>query len=78
MQSRLISVIEALVNILIGMFVALASQYLVFPIVGIHNVSHAVHIEITLWFTLISFIRSYAIRRWFSSRLTATLQRLLN
>jgi len=78
MQTRLISAIEAIVNIIIGMGVALASQYIIFPLVGIHNVSHATHIEITVWFTLISFVRSFTIRRWFSRRLNGVLQRLLS
>ena len=73
MQTRLVSAIESLVNIAIGMGVALASQYIVFPIVGIENVSHSVHIQITLWFTAISFFRSYLIRRWFSKRLNKVL-----
>ncbi len=73
MQTSLISAIESLVNICIGMGVALASQYIVFPIVGIENVSHSVHIQITLWFTAISFFRSYMIRRWFSKKLNKVL-----
>lgn len=78
MQTRLISAIEAIVNIIIGMGVALASQYVIFPLVGIHGVSHATHIEITVWFTLVSFVRSFTIRRWFSRRLNGVLQRLLS
>jgi len=77
-QSRAVSAIESVVNILIGMGVALASQYIVFPLVGIENVSHSTHLEITAWFTLISFVRSYSIRRWFSSRLNDTLHRLFD
>lgn len=65
-QSRLGSAVEAIVNILIGMGVALGSQYVVFPLVGIHGVSHATHLWITFWFTLISFVRSYFVRRWFN------------
>lgn len=65
-QSRAASAVEAIVNILIGMGVALGSQYIIFPLVGIYNVSHSVHIQITVWFTLISFIRSYAVRRIFN------------
>ena len=73
MQTRLVSAIESLVNIFIGMGVALGSQYIVFPIVGIEDVSHSVHIQITLWFTAISFFRSYMIRRWFSKKLNKVL-----
>lgn len=74
-QSRRASAIEAFANIAIGMGVALGSQYLVFPLVGIENVSHRTHIEITAWFTLISFIRSYCIRRFFATKIHALAQR---
>jgi hypothetical protein len=76
LQSRKASAIEAIFNIVIGMGVALGSQYLVFPIVGIENVSHATHIYITLWFTAISFIRSYIIRRWFTTRMNRLIKRI--
>lgn len=68
-QSKKASAIEALVNIAIGLGVALGSQYIVFPLVGIHNVSHGTHIQITIWFTAISFARSYFIRRFFATRI---------
>ena len=76
-QTKLVSVVEALVNIVIGMGVALLSQYIVFPLVGIHNVSHATHLEITAWFTLISFARSYCIRRFFANGLHRTVVRIV-
>lgn len=74
-QSRKASAIEAVVNIIIGMGVALGSQYLVFPLVGIENVSHKTHIEITVWFTFISFIRSYFIRRFFATKIHRMAER---
>jgi len=77
-QSKTVSAIESAVNILIGAGVALGSQYIVFPLVGIENVSHSTHLEITAWFTLISFVRSYSIRRWFSGPLHDTLHRLFD
>lgn len=68
-QSRTISVIESLVNIFLGMGVALASQYVIFPLVGIQNVSHSVHLQITFYFTMVSFVRSYFVRRYFETHL---------
>lgn len=68
-QSKTASAIEAIANIIIGVGVALGSQYVVFPLVGIHNVSHQTHLEITAFFTLISFVRSYLIRRFFATKL---------
>jgi len=70
-QSRLISVVESLTNIALGMGVALASQYVIFPIVGIHNISHSTHIQITIYFTMVSFCRSYVVRRYFDAHLHA-------
>ncbi len=69
MQSKVVSGIEALVNVLIGMSVALGSQYLVFPMVGIYDVTFGEHVYITAWFTGISLVRSYTIRRFFTTGL---------
>lgn len=66
MQSKVHSLLEATLNVLVGAVVAFTSQYIVFPIVGIQDVSLATHLEITAWFTIISVARSYVIRRWFN------------
>lgn len=68
MQSRYQSFIEALLNVLIGYVVALASQLLIFPLFGI-KVSFAENPLIGGYFTIISIVRSYAIRRWFNAKL---------
>ena len=70
MQTKLGSLIESLMNIVIGYFVALLSQIIVFPMVGIH-VPLSTNLEIGAWFTLISLVRSYVIRRWFNARIQA-------
>jgi len=67
-QSRLSSFIESLMNIGIGYFVALASQLAIFPLFGI-IIPLSTNLWIGLWFTLISLVRSYVIRRWFNKRL---------
>lgn len=74
-QSRLESLIESFMNILIGYFVALASQLLIFPLVGIHVPLHT-NLLIGFWFTLVSLVRSYAIRRWFNARLHRAAHKL--
>lgn len=74
-QSKLESFIETCINTAIGYVVALLSQLLVFPLVGIH-VPFSTNLEIGAWFTLISIARGYVIRRWFNARLKATAQRL--
>lgn len=63
MQSKIRSAIESSVNILVGAGVALVSQLFLFPLYGIH-VPLSTDLWLTLWFTIISFVRSYAIRRF--------------
>lgn len=70
MQSKAHSVLESISNIAIGSGAALASQLVVFPLYGI-NVPLQTNIGIMLWFTLISFVRSYVIRRWFTKKTEA-------
>lgn len=74
-QSRLESLIESLMNILIGYFVALASQLIIFPLMGIHVPLHT-NLVIGLWFTAVSLVRSYVIRRWFNKRLHNAAHRM--
>ena len=65
-QTRLESLIESAVNIPIGYFVALLSQIIIFPQFGIH-IPLSANLFIGFWFTVISLVRSYAIRRWFNA-----------
>tara|TARA_R110000851_G_scaffold301434_1_gene457843 strand:+ start:385 stop:633 length:249 start_codon:yes stop_codon:yes gene_type:complete len=67
-QTKIESLLESIVNIIIGYGVALASQLLIFPMFGI-DVPFSANLWIGLWFTLISLIRSYVIRRWFNAGL---------
>jgi len=64
-QSRKHSFIESVTNVSIGYLVALASQLIIFPVFDIH-VSIMDNLLIGAWFTVISIIRSYAVRRWFT------------
>lgn len=74
-QSKLESLVETLINTAIGYFVALLSQLVVFPLVGIH-VPLSTNLEIGAWFTLISVLRGYVIRRWFNDRLKRAAKRI--
>ncbi len=65
MQTRTQSAIEAVANVLVGYLVALASQLLVFPMFGIH-IPFTSNLAIGAWFTVISLVRSYVLRRWFN------------
>jgi hypothetical protein len=62
MQSKIFSLIESCTNVIVGFLVALLSQILIFPLFGI-EVSLNTNIKIGLWFTVISIIRSYILRR---------------
>lgn len=74
-QSKLESFIETCINTAIRFAVAILSQVLVFPLVGIH-VPLSTNLEIGAWFTVISVLRGYVIRRWFNARLKAAARRL--
>lgn len=65
MQSRKMSFIETITNVTAGYFVALLSQILIFPLFGIHA-TYKDNLLIGLWFTVISIIRSYILRRCFN------------
>ena len=70
MQSRAGSLLEAVANVAVGFVVALVAQIVIFPLFGL-QVSGADHIKIGLLFTLVSILRSYALRRafnWWGSR----------
>lgn len=72
-QTRIGSLIESVTNTTIGFGVALASQIVVFPLFDIH-VPLQTNLGIGAWFTLISVVRSYVIRRWFNARLHSAAQ----
>lgn len=78
-QTRIESLVESLFNIVIGYGVALISQIIVFPFFDIH-VPLSTNLWIGAWFTIISLVRSYVIRRWFNAGLhrvaLATAKRL--
>ncbi len=61
-QSRFMSLVEALANVVVGYGVAVVTQILVFPIFGLHT-TLAQNLKLGLVFTIVSFGRSYALRR---------------
>lgn len=65
MQTRIQSAIEAVANVAVGYVVAILSQIAVFPLFGIH-VPLSSNLAIGAWFTVISLVRSYILRRWFN------------
>lgn len=67
MQTRTHSFIESITSVAIGYSVAVLSQIAIFPLFDIH-VSLSDNLLIGAWFTAISILRSYAVRRWFTRR----------
>ena len=65
-QSRLMSLVESLANVLAGYGVAVTTQILVFPLFGL-VVTIAENLMIGLIFTAVSIVRSYALRRSFEA-----------
>lgn len=66
-QTKKHSLSESIINVIIGYGVAVCSQIIIFPYFGVH-IKIADNFIIGFWFTLISIIRSYCLRRWFTSR----------
>lgn len=61
------SLCETLTSVAIGYLVALASQLLIFPWFGVH-LPLSDNLLIGAWFTVISIIRGYFVRRYFNWR----------
>lgn len=66
-QSKTDSIIEAVTNILIGAGVALCAQLVWFPLMG-KEFTMSENLWTTAFFTLVSFWRSYLLRRLFNGR----------
>ena len=62
-QSRLMSLVEAVANVVVGLLVALATQVIVFPILG--STLRRLNLKLALIFTSVSIVRGYALRRLF-------------
>ena len=66
-QSRAESWFEAWANVAIGYVVAITAQMLIFPLFGIY-IPTSEHLAIGFLFTVVSLVRSYALRRLFNRR----------
>ena len=67
MQSKIDSLIEAVISTFIGFVIAFISQLVFFPIVGI-EVTLDQNFILTILFTLVSIIRTYIVRRYFNKK----------
>ncbi len=67
MQTKKQSLYEALINVGIGYTISLVSLFLIFPLLGIES-STANNVLISLYFTVISILRGYFLRRFFNKK----------
>ena len=65
-QSRAMSLVEAVVNVVVGYGVAVATQMLVFPLFGLQT-TLAQNLKMGAMFSIVSIIRSFALRRVFEA-----------
>lgn len=65
-QTRTMSMVETITNVAIGLIVSFLSQVVIFNLYDIH-ISLAQNLELTLYFTVVSVIRGFALRRFFNS-----------
>ena len=73
-QSRLMSQVEAVANVMIGYGVAVITQILIFPVFGLHT-TLAQNLKMGAVFTVVSIARSFALRRLFEAIRVASRDR---
>lgn len=72
-QTRLGSLIEAIINVIIGFTINFTANMFIFPMFGFHITAGA-NFVLGLIYTVISVVRSYCIRRFFNAKLHAMSQ----
>ena len=65
-QSRAMSLVESVANVVVGYGIAVASQILILPAFGLH-LTMAQNLKLAAAFTVISICRSFALRRLFEA-----------
>ncbi|MGV8814764.1 MAG: DUF7220 family protein [Gelidibacter sp.] len=65
MQTKLQSLIEVATSTVIGFIVSLIATFAIFPILDIAS-TPIKNFKVTVFFTAVSILRSYIIRRWFN------------
>lgn len=65
-QSRLMSFVESLINIAVGLGVAMAANAIILPLLGF-PISLSQNIAIATFMTVVSIARSFALRRLFEA-----------
>jgi uncharacterized membrane protein YagU involved in acid resistance len=74
-QTRIGSLIEAFVNVLIGFGINFTANLIILPLFG-YTPSLWDNFQIGLLYTVVSIARSYIIRRWFNARLHSAAERM--
>jgi len=65
-QSRAMSLVEVIANVVVGYGVAVVTQMLVFPLFGL-QMTLAQNLKLGLIFTVVSIARSFTLRRVFEA-----------
>ena len=63
-QSRVMSLVESVANVIVGYALAVITQILIFPVFGLH-MTLAQNLKMGAVFTVVSLARSYVLRRVF-------------
>lgn len=66
MQSRRMSLVEALTNVAVGYGIAVVTQMAIFPVFGLHA-TLTQNLTMGAMFTVVSIVRSFALRRLFEA-----------
>ena len=75
MQTRLSSLIESFINVVIGFAINFVANILILPLIGFH-ITTGQNLFIGVLYTIVSVARSYTIRRWFNARIHAAALRM--
>lgn len=65
-QSRWMSLVESIANVVVGYAVAVVTQIVIFPAFGLHATLQQ-NLQMGAVFTLVSIARSYTLRRVFEA-----------
>jgi hypothetical protein len=75
-QSRLGSLVESMVNVVVGFGINFTMNLLILPLFFGHHISLSANFVMGLVFTVVSVARSYGIRRWFNGPLRSLINRV--
>lgn len=65
-QSRIMSLVESIANVVVGYGVAVVTQILIFPVFGLHA-TLTQNLQMGAIFTVVSIARSFGLRRLFEA-----------